>query len=29
MERSGERMNPPLDPDIVRELRETLGLAAR
>lgn len=29
IERNGERMSPPLDPDIVRELRQTLGLAAR
>ncbi len=27
IERDGARMTPPLDPDIVRELRETLGLA--
>jgi hypothetical protein len=26
IERDGARMTPPLDPDIVRELRETLGL---
>ena len=29
IERDGKRMSPPLDPDIVRELRETLGLSAR
>lgn len=29
IERDGERMKPPLDLEIVRELRETLGLAAR
>ncbi len=28
IERDGARMNPPMDPEIVRELRETLGLAA-
>lgn len=27
MERDGARLIPPLDPDIVREVRETLGLA--
>ena len=27
IEREGARMRPPLDPTIVRELRETLGLA--
>lgn len=26
IERDGPKMNPPLDPEIVRELRETLGL---
>jgi uncharacterized protein (DUF2384 family) len=26
IERDGVRMHPPLDPDIVRELRATLGL---
>jgi hypothetical protein len=26
IERSGPTMTPPLDPEIVRELRETLGL---
>jgi hypothetical protein len=29
IERDGKRMIPPLDADIVRELRETLGLSAR
>ncbi len=29
IERDGVRMSPPLDPDIVRELRETLGLVGR
>jgi len=29
IERGGETMRPPLDPAIVRELRETLGLPAR
>jgi len=29
IERDGARMNPPLDADIVRELREMLGLTAR
>ncbi|HTT12885.1 MAG TPA: antitoxin Xre/MbcA/ParS toxin-binding domain-containing protein [Burkholderiaceae bacterium] len=29
IERDGARMNPPLDADIVRELRATLGLVAR
>jgi hypothetical protein len=28
LERDGARMRPPLDPAIVQELRETLGLAA-
>ncbi len=29
IERDGPRLTPPLDPDIVRELRETLGLKRR
>ena len=29
LERDGQRMQPPLAPDILRELRETLGLSSR
>ena len=29
IERAGERLRPALDPAIVRELRETLGLPGR
>jgi hypothetical protein len=29
IERDGPKLTPPVDPDIVRELRETLGLQRR